>query len=442
MDRSDLLLHLVKAKFGKAVNIDDHVGDVIGITDVKTEIRKMIKFIKIDPDYLDDIVRELYLSLVIANENSNLFPLEDVEIFETDDATFLAIIMQRAPATLSSWLRDLRTISKTDQPKQMLDVMYQITCGLAALHNIQVGHFDLKPDNIFLQNGEAFLADFGLSRSFNTRYNQIFPEKLGTMDWMAPELVAHPPAPLNPSADIWSLGIIFLQMLQSWVTERYSEFLPWYYDKKTLLPTVSNEAVKKLETWLVHASPQELFKLIHSRMAPQIINQVASSQLKGLLPLIQQMLLSDPEKRLTANEILGYFETKMNVPPNCPHLRITQMRKHTVPQLSLHEEKIIEKLEKQGADHIPPSLGKEWRTIQSQWATLNKRFKVADENSEAMLWLLIYLHWGDVGMRLGLKPHNPPELLQQIVSLIQGMKTDRIWSILIKDNPLWEILLR
>ncbi|XP_072778971.1 serine/threonine-protein kinase PAK 3-like [Taeniopygia guttata] len=90
--------------------------------------------------------------------------------------------------------------------------------GLDFLHSNHVIHRDVKSDNILLRTGGSVkLADFGISV-------ELSPEKkrpssvAGTPWWMAPEVVTR--QPYGPKVDIWSFGIVGIEMVEREVPYR------------------------------------------------------------------------------------------------------------------------------------------------------------------------------------------------------------------------------
>ncbi|KAH0565672.1 hypothetical protein GP486_000928 [Trichoglossum hirsutum] len=85
--------------------------------------------------------------------------------------------------------------------------------GLAYLHDTSfVRHKDIKPMNILVHGNNVLFADFGISKLFVDGQNLTTegPER-GTIMYCAPEVFDYKPR--NTSADIFSLGCVFLEML-------------------------------------------------------------------------------------------------------------------------------------------------------------------------------------------------------------------------------------
>jgi serine/threonine protein kinase len=81
----------------------------------------------------------------------------------------------------------------------------EVASGLNALHERGLVHRDIKASNIMIaEDGTAALTDFGLAKgqayTVLTRPGQV----LGTLDYLAPELIRGHPA--TPASDIYALG--------------------------------------------------------------------------------------------------------------------------------------------------------------------------------------------------------------------------------------------
>jgi serine/threonine protein kinase len=91
-------------------------------------------------------------------------------------------------------------------------VVAEVADGLQALHERGLVHRDVKPANILLDAaGRAALADFGLAKgavySALTRPGQV----LGTLAYMAPELIRGEPA--TPASDVYALACVAFEAL-------------------------------------------------------------------------------------------------------------------------------------------------------------------------------------------------------------------------------------
>ncbi|KAI4261172.1 MAG: hypothetical protein L6R42_003623 [Xanthoria sp. 1 TBL-2021] len=81
------------------------------------------------------------------------------------------------------------------------------------LHTQRVRHRDLKPANILVKDFKVYIADFGTARDWSLALNDTTSDSgiPTTAPYMAPE-VAHR-SPRNSAADMWSLGVVFLEMV-------------------------------------------------------------------------------------------------------------------------------------------------------------------------------------------------------------------------------------
>jgi hypothetical protein len=86
-----------------------------------------------------------------------------------------------------------------------------LATALEFLHEQKVRHKDIKPGNILVNCGNILFADFGLSLDFTDASGSTTTG----MTWKTPRYCAPEVAeyePRNTSSDIWSLGVVFMEM--------------------------------------------------------------------------------------------------------------------------------------------------------------------------------------------------------------------------------------
>ena len=92
------------------------------------------------------------------------------------------------------------------------NIIKQICLGIKEIHNKNIIHRDLRPENIFMnKNMEIKIGDFGISKQFdpNKEY-AITKYKAGPLEYMSPEIIIK--GIYNKKSDMYSLGCIIYEL--------------------------------------------------------------------------------------------------------------------------------------------------------------------------------------------------------------------------------------
>ena len=172
--------------------------------DRKVAIKVMNRQQQDDSDYNDRFIRE---ARIVANlTHPNIITIHDVG--ENDGHNYL--VMEFLPD--SQTLKD--KIKAGVDSQSALSIIRQVATALKVAHEKNIVHRDIKPDNImFRTDGSVVLMDFGVARSIDASATQMTQAGLiiGTPRYISPEQAKG--EEVGPYSDIYSLGVVFYEML-------------------------------------------------------------------------------------------------------------------------------------------------------------------------------------------------------------------------------------
>ncbi|MDE2304546.1 MAG: serine/threonine protein kinase [Gammaproteobacteria bacterium] len=179
--------------------------------------------------------------IVARLKHQNIVSIFDLGV--ADDHAYIA--MEHFPAG------DLRErLKEPIAPRAALDFLDQIASALEAIHSVGVLHRDLKPANIMLrEDGSLCLIDFGLAKANEfaaelTGAREIF----GTPYYMSPEQ-GHA-EPVDERSDLYSLGVIFYEMLSGKKPFRGATAMEVIYKHKRVAPPPLPAGLERYEPLL------------------------------------------------------------------------------------------------------------------------------------------------------------------------------------------------
>lgn len=180
--------------------------------------------------------------------------------------------------------------------------MYQVLKSLNFMHRNGIFHRDIKPENILLKDNNMIkLADLGSCKGIYSK--PPFTEYISTRWYRAPECLLTD-GYYNYKMDIWGVGCVFFEIL-------------------TLFPLFPGDdeidQVNKIHN-ILGSPPIELFnKLLSQSSRGDIVYEKKTGiGIKKFLPhvssecidLISQMLIYNPDERITAKQALNHVYFK------------------------------------------------------------------------------------------------------------------------------------
>jgi serine/threonine protein kinase/tetratricopeptide (TPR) repeat protein len=183
------------------------MGAVYKARDMELEREVALKVIRPElannPEILQRFKQELILARQVTDRNI-------IRIFDLGEAGRTKFITMEyvEGQNLHHLLRQKGKLAVAEA----VDIMEQVSSGLAAAHREGIIHRDLKPGNIMRDtNGRVVVMDFGLARTMAGDGMTRTGAMLGTMEYMSPEQ-AHGKE-LKPSSDIFTVGLILYELL-------------------------------------------------------------------------------------------------------------------------------------------------------------------------------------------------------------------------------------
>lgn len=217
---------------------------------------------------LSDVLKELN---ILSRINFNYaIKAEQLFISKVGD---VCLILPLADNNLTEYL-DLVII----EPKRKLNnsdrlrLSWEISCGLCELHMNDIIHTDLKPDNILMFGNKPKISDLD---GIILPAGKIKWYEVTTVTFRAPELFLH--KDFTKKIDIWSLGCIIYNL---------------YTDKNIFV-------------FAECQSNEECYDVIVKKIQNISSNQFFMKIPKSVQNLLLKMLVIEPEKRCTIQDVMN-----------------------------------------------------------------------------------------------------------------------------------------
>jgi len=185
-------------------------------------------------------------------------------------------------------------------------IMYQVLKACNYLHSGNVIHRDLKPSNILLDS-DCFVkvCDFGLARSLTHLKqteqigNPALTEYVATRWYRAPEILLASPR-YTKGVDMWSIGCILAELLLGKPLFPGSSTLNQIEKIMSVINRPSRADIDSIQSEYGHSILERA-----SARARKSLRDVIPNSPPDAVDLMEQLLVFNPEKRLSAQECLS-----------------------------------------------------------------------------------------------------------------------------------------
>ncbi|XP_041464810.1 death-associated protein kinase 2-like isoform X1 [Lytechinus variegatus] len=252
----------------------------------------------------EDIVREV--SILEELSHDNIISLHDA--FETQKEVVLILELVTG-GELFHYLAEEDHVNE----EVAAQFVKKILEALKHMHERNICHLDLKPENVMLLNRNTqniMLIDFGLSRRIQP--GEDIRDIMGTAEFVAPEIINFEPLSLN--TDMWAIGVITYILLSG------------------LSPFLGDDQQETYEnvTAINYSFDEDYF----------------SSTSELAKDFIDRLLIKDPRKRATVDQCLSHpwimpRSTKQKVQRQTSHLNMENLRKFNAKKRWKQSMKVV-----------------------------------------------------------------------------------------------------
>ncbi len=173
-------------------------------------------------------------------------------------------------------LKDAKTLTDLIELKvglsndEIENIIYQIASGLSTLHENQILHRDIKPDNIIIsENNLVQLIDYDISRIYKPEQSQDTTTS-GTKGFIAPELYVNEQTDIR--SDIYSLGKTIQMLVDACSVSAY-EYNELISKCTEMNPDDRYQSTEKI---------MDIVKRKHNRFFPPQLEQIEKGRELGL----------------------------------------------------------------------------------------------------------------------------------------------------------------
>ncbi|CAD8109588.1 unnamed protein product [Paramecium primaurelia] len=238
-------------------------------------------------------LREVKALMKLQN-HPNIVKLK--ELFLDNDT--LCLVFEFVDKSIYQMYIQQKEMGKTIPEDQIKSLIYQVANGLSYMHKHGYFHRDLKPENLLVSNnGVVKIIDLGCAREIRSR--PPYTDYIATRWYRAPEILLKQ-ANYNSPVDIFALGCIMAELFLNRPLFQGNSELEQFNKILSTLGTFT-----QLE-WPEGSRLVSQMGLALAQFQPLQLQQLIPNASTEALNLLTQMIRWDPNKRITATQMLTH----------------------------------------------------------------------------------------------------------------------------------------
>lgn len=225
-----------------------HIGIYEPIKVIKEDEEKKISIVE------DKISHQCYIERIIKNESMHIYQ----QLLGVENPHWPCIVEIQKNRVYEEYI-DAPKLS-TLEILDIKEIILQLCDTLSVLHtmNPPIIHRDIKPDNIFIDNGRVILFDFDIARNVVNNQGQD-TELLGSVGYAAPEQYGFGQS--DTRSDIYALGILLKEYDLEGIYQRISERATSLDPKDRYQSVIElKEELMAIQTWMIPGIVDKDFK--------------------------------------------------------------------------------------------------------------------------------------------------------------------------------------
>lgn len=217
-----------------------------------------------------------------------------LEILYDEPTGRLALVFELMEMNMYELIKDRKTYLPQGKIKNM---MFQLFKSIEFMHRKGIFHRDIKPENILISGDLVKLADLGSCRG--TLGEHPYTEYISTRWYRSPECLMTD-GYYDQKMDIWGAGCVMYEIMTLVPLFPGKNELDMIHRIHNIIGTPSQKVLDRFKS---HASHLDFnFPAKTGSGLDKMLAHVSPD----CLDLLKQMLIYDPEKRITADQVLQH----------------------------------------------------------------------------------------------------------------------------------------